>query len=209
MKRLLIPALLFLVFPALAQSQEPLPGHDYLEIPNGHPLDRVEGHVVVEECFNYICPGCNGFEPGFAAWAATLPSYVAVHHVAASFRPDFLPYARAYYAAETLGVADKSHAAVYDAIHKSHTLPAEGDPVDEERIAKFYSAYGIPAQQFLATMRGFDVDTKVRRASEYMQRSKVPSTPTIIVNGRYLVLGATYPDKLRIASYLIKKEHPQ
>jgi thiol:disulfide interchange protein DsbA len=40
-----------------------------------------------------------------------------------------------------------------------------------------------------------------------MTRAKVPSTPTIIVNGKYLVRGNTYGDMLRIASFLIEKEH--
>ena len=69
----------------------------------------------------------------------------------------------------------------------SHSLPAEGDKPDEERIAKFYAGFGVDAQEFLAAMRSFGVDAKVRRANEYMQRSKVPSTPTVIINGRYLV----------------------
>jgi thiol:disulfide interchange protein DsbA len=39
-----------------------------------------------------------------------------------------------------------------------------------------------------------------------MQRTRIPSTPSIVVNGRYLVRGDTYADMLRIASYLIEKE---
>ena len=113
----------------------------------------------------------------------------------------------AYYAAQALGVADKAHAAVYEAIHRTHSLPAEGDKPDDERIAKFYAGFGVDAQEFLAAMRSFGVDAKVRRANEYMQRTKVPSTPTVIINGRYLVKGATYDDMLRIATYLIEKEH--
>jgi thiol:disulfide interchange protein DsbA len=40
-----------------------------------------------------------------------------------------------------------------------------------------------------------------------MRRSQVPSTPTLVVNGRYLVRGDSYQDMLRIASFLIEKEH--
>jgi thiol:disulfide interchange protein DsbA len=39
-----------------------------------------------------------------------------------------------------------------------------------------------------------------------MQRSRIPSTPSIVVNGRYLVQGDTYADMLRNADYLIEKE---
>jgi len=207
MKSFFASVLLFLVLPAQAQPPVPVAGKDYLEIPNGRPLDPVDGAVVVEEFFNYICPACYSFEPFFAAWTKQLPSYAKLQHVPASFSPAFVQYAHAYYAAQALGVADKTHDAVFDAIHRTHTLPAEGDKPDEERIAKFYAGFGVSAQDFLAAMRSFGVDAKVRRANEYMQRSKVPSTPTIVINGRYLVRGATYQDMLRIATYLIEKVH--
>ena len=118
MKSLFVSALLFLVLPAQAQSPVPVVGKDYVEIANGRPLEPVEGAVVVEEFFNYICPACNNFEPFFVAWTAKLPAYVKLQHIPASFRPDFVQYARAYYAAQALGVADKAHAAVYEAVHR-------------------------------------------------------------------------------------------
>ncbi|HEX6995198.1 MAG TPA: thiol:disulfide interchange protein DsbA/DsbL [Gammaproteobacteria bacterium] len=211
MKKLAIPALLLLLTalgPAQAQSQSPpVAGTDYLEIPNGKPLDPADGMVVVEEFFNYICPGCNAFEPFFAAWVAELPPYVKVVHVPASFRPDFEPYARAYYTAEAFGVVEETHQAVYNAIHRTHDLPAEGDRPNEERVAEFYGEYGVDPEEFLKTMSSFGIDFKVRRAAQHMQASKVLSTPSIVINGRYLVRGRTYDDMLRIADYLIEKEH--
>jgi thiol:disulfide interchange protein DsbA len=40
-----------------------------------------------------------------------------------------------------------------------------------------------------------------------MTRAKVPATPTLVVNGRYLVKGNTDEETLQIASALIEKEH--
>jgi protein dithiol oxidoreductase (disulfide-forming) len=210
MRTIAVSALLVLLAgafsPAQAQSQEPVAGRDYTVIPNGRPLDPADGVIVVEEFFNYICPGCNAFEPVFAPWAAKLPAGVKLVHVPASFRADFVQYARAYYAAQSLNVAEKAHAAVYEAIHRTRTLPAEGQRPDEEKIAAFYADYGVDEEQFLATMRSFAVDLKVRRAAEHMTRIRVPSTPSVVINGRYLVRGQTYADTLRIADYLIEKE---
>lgn len=190
-----------------AQAQTPVAGTDYTEISNGRPLDPpAAGVVVVEEYFNYICPACNAFEPLFVAWAAKLPDNVKVVHVPASFRADFLPYAAAYYTAQSMGVAEKSHAAVYQAIHRGRTLPAEGQRVDEEKIAAFYADYGVDSQQFLAAMRSMSTGLKVKRAADHMTRIRVPSTPTIVVNGKYLVKGNSYQDMLRIADFLIEKE---
>lgn len=190
-----------------AQTPQFVAGKDYVEIPNGKPLDSVDGKVVVEEFFNYVCPACYGFEPFLVAWTAKLPPYATLVHIPASFRADFVPYARGYYAAQALGIADKAHSAVYEAIHVKHTLPSEGQTPDEERIAAFYAGYGADKAQILSAMRSFGVDVKVRRATEHMQKSKVPATPTIIVNGRYLVKGSSNEQMLQIASFLIEKEH--
>ena len=190
-----------------AQAQSPVAGKDYIEIPNGRPLEPAEGVVVVEEFFNYICPACNAFEPVFVAWQAKLPAYAKVVHVPATFRPDFVPYAKAYYAAEGLGLVEKTHRAVYEGIHVKRTIPAEGDRPDEEKIAAFYAGFGVTKEQFLSAMRSFGVTVKVNRATEHMTTSRVPSTPTLVIIGRYLVRGATWDDSLRIASFLIEKEH--
>jgi hypothetical protein len=61
MKGSMISALVLLaagvVGSAQAQTVVPVAGKDYLEIPNGRPLDPAEaGVIVVEEFFNYICP---------------------------------------------------------------------------------------------------------------------------------------------------------
>jgi thiol:disulfide interchange protein DsbA len=190
-----------------AQAQTPVAGRDYIEIPNGQPLEPAAGMVVVEEFFNYICPACNAFEPAFAPWTKELPPYAKLVHVPASFRADFVQYARAYYAAQALGVAEKTHQAVYNAIHIEHSIPAEGDRPDEAKIAEFYAGFGVKASDFLAAMQSFGVNAKVKRADELMKRNKIPSTPSVVINGRYLVRGATYGDTLRIASYLIEQEH--
>jgi thiol:disulfide interchange protein DsbA len=164
------------------------------------------GTIVVEEFFNYICPACNAFEPNFVAWQAKLPADVKVVHIPATFRADFMQYAKAYYAAEGLGLVDKTHRAVYEAIHVKHTIPAEGDRPDEEKIAAFYAGFGVGKDEFLSAMRSFGVNVKVNRATEQMTKNKVPSTPTVVVNGRYMVKGTTWDDTLRIASSLIEKE---
>jgi thiol:disulfide interchange protein DsbA len=194
---------------AQAQSPVPVADTDYIEIPNGKPLDPADGKVVVEEFFNYICPACNSVEPQFVAWTAQLPSDVKIVHIPAAFRPDFVPYARAYYAAIAFGVAVESHSAVYNSIHSTHTLPAEGEKPDAKKIAAFYAAFGVNAEEFLVAMRSFEVDFKMRRGTDHMRHSRASGTPSVVVNGRYLVRGRSFADVLRTASYMVDKEREQ
>ncbi|MGE8281788.1 MAG: thiol:disulfide interchange protein DsbA/DsbL, partial [Stenotrophomonas sp.] len=56
------------------------------------------------------------------------------------------------------------------------------------------------------TMGSFAVAAKVNRAKQFAQRSKISGTPSLIVNGKYLVKGKSYDDMLRIADHLIARE---
>ncbi|KAG0754347.1 hypothetical protein G6F22_021045 [Rhizopus arrhizus] len=73
-------------------------------------------------------------------------------------------YARAFYAAQTLGVQEKTHEALYAAIHSQKTLKGERGRDSVDDIAKFYGAYGVDPKQFAATMGSFAVNAKTNSA---------------------------------------------
>lgn len=178
-------------------------GVDYKLISDGQPFEPADGKIEVVEFFNYACPACNSFNPMLKAWKAKLPADVKLVYVALDFRPDFVQYARAYFAAEALGLVEKTHEQVYDGVHVTHTLPGEGTPPDEARIAAFYSRFGVSAAEFQQTMSGFAVNTKIAKARKYAAQSQVQSTPSLLVNGKYLVKGQSRDDMLRITDQLI------
>ncbi|MET0583027.1 MAG: thiol:disulfide interchange protein DsbA/DsbL [Pseudoxanthomonas sp.] len=188
------------------QGPAPVAGTDYIEISGGQPWQPLNGKIEVVEMFNYICPACYAFDPALRNWKAKQPADVNVIYVPAQFRPDFVQYAKAFYAAESLGIQDRSHQAVYEAIHVKHSIPAEGDPVDEAKIAAFYTQYGVSAQQFLDTMKSFAVAGRINKANQFALRSKIEGTPSLVVNGKYLVKGRSWEDMLRIADHLIAGE---
>ncbi|NGY05563.1 thiol:disulfide interchange protein DsbA/DsbL [Solimonas terrae] len=182
-------------------------GDDYVSISGGEPFDTGAGKVEVAEVFNYVCPACAGFNPMFQEWKKKLPAYVHVVYVPADFRPDFKAYARAYYAADALGLVDKTHEAVYAAIHEEHTLPGEGMTLDPAKIAAFYAKYGADPAQFQDLMSSFTVDAQVNKAHQFMMQSQVRQTPSLVIDGKYLVKGKTREDLLKNADQLIAREH--
>jgi thiol:disulfide interchange protein DsbA len=193
--------------PAATPAGPPLvPGVDYVEIAGGQPFEPLNGKVEVTEIFGYVCPACNAMEPNLRAWKSRLPADVRLTYVPALFGPDWTPYAHAFYAAEALGLVEKTHDAVYSAIHAQNSLPGEGDKPTDEPIAAFYARYGVSAEQFRNTMKSFAVSGKVNKARQYAVRSKIEGTPTLIVNGKYRVQGRTYDDMFRIADALIAQE---
>jgi thiol:disulfide interchange protein DsbA len=193
--------------PAATGNGAPLvAGTDYEEIQNGQPFDPLNGKIEVVEVFGYVCPACFRFQPMVNAWEKSLPSDVRFTYVPAAFGPEWVPYAHAFYVSQSMGLVAKTHDALFNAIHVAQTLPGEGKTPDEAAIAKFYGQYGADPKQFLDAMHSFAIDAKVNRAKQFMTRSGVQGTPTLIIDGRYRVLGKSYEDMLRIANQLIAQE---
>ena len=185
---------------------EPVAGTDYIAIDGGQPFQPATGKVEVAEIFGYVCPACARFQPQVSSWKAGLPADVNFVYVPAVFGGVWDNYARAFYAAETLGVQEKTHDALYAAIHIEQTLKGERGQDSVDDIAGFYAKHGVNAKTFADTMGSFAVAAKVNRAKQFAQRSKISGTPSLIVNGKYLVKGQSYDDMLRIADHLIARE---
>lgn len=172
--------------PAAPQGPAPVAGVDYVQIANGQPLQPGTGRIEVAEVFGYTCPHCAHFEPELQAWKKHQAADVALVQVPAPFGGYWDPYARAYYAAEALGVLAQSNEAMFDAIHVKRTMPV-GPNVGAAELAPFYAQYGVDAKRFADTYNSFGVDAKINRARQFAVKSGVESTPSIVVNGKYRV----------------------
>ena len=201
---LLAAGLALLALPSAALAQELVPGVHYFDITGGTPFAAPEGKIEVVEVFGYTCPHCASFEPHLVAWERKLPEDVALVRVPAPFGGHWMPYARAYYAAEAQGLAERTHQAVFDAIHRNGTLLASG--VTDAELADFYAGHGADRARFLADMSSEATRAKLREATGFLQRSGVEGTPSLVVNGRYRVVGRTIDDILRNASALVERE---
>jgi protein dithiol oxidoreductase (disulfide-forming) len=182
-------------------------GTDYVEIQGGQPFQPLNGKIEVVEVFNFICPACARFEPLLSAWARKLPADVRMTYVPADFNAQWRPYAQAYEVAAAMGLDAKSHDAVFSAIHLTHALPGETDKPDDAKIAAFYAKYGADPKVFLDAMHSFSTDAKLKRDRQFLLTSGVEGTPTIIVDGKYRVIGTKGDeDVLRITDLLIARE---
>lgn len=194
------------------QGPAPVAGTDYAVIPNGQPFAPLNGQVEVVEVFGYVCPACARFAPDVAAWKKKQPADVRVTYVPVVFGTVWAPYAKAFYAAQAKGVADRSHDAVFTAIHLQRVLAGEGQPpADPATIAQWYAQhYGVDAKEFVSLMNGFSTNAQIARGMQFAKNTGVEGTPTLIVNGKYRVTGGkTYADVLRIADHLIATERAQ
>jgi thiol:disulfide interchange protein DsbA len=162
--------------------------------------------VEVLEVFSYACPHCAHFQPYAEQLKQALPSYASFGYMPAVFNPQWEPYARAFYAAQSLGVLDATHQALFDALHRDH-LPLR--TIDE--LASFYAQHGVETAKFLATASSFEVESKLARARDIVKADGVDGTPTLVVNGKYRVTGVSaggYPQLIELVGWLVQKEHP-
>jgi thiol:disulfide interchange protein DsbA len=196
----LLPALGF----AQAGDAAPVAGVDYVEIAGGTPFSTAPGKIEVVEVFGYTCIHCAHFEPLVGAWKARLPDDVEFVPVPAPFGGYWIPYAQAFYAARDQGLLGKTHAAMFRALHETGALPiANATPAE---IAGFYAGYGADSGAFVRAMASEATAERLQRARDFLRRSGVEGTPTLIVAGKYRVLGGSFQESLDIASALVERE---
>jgi thiol:disulfide interchange protein DsbA len=206
---------------ATASAQSWTEGKNYFVIEPRQPTTVEPGKIEVLEVFSYGCPACNAFVPIAEKMKASLPPNAQMTFLPASFIPteNWPMFQRAYFAAKALGIADRTHNKMFDAVWGSGEL-AITDPKTNrlkkplpsiEDAAKFYARVGgVKAEDFVAAAKSFSVEANMRRADMLIKDAyKVPSTPTIIVNGRYRLDGQSaggYQQMIDLTNWLVAKE---
>ena len=195
---------------AAAKAPPLVAGVDYVDIPNGQRFNTADGRIEVVEVFGYVCPFCASVQPMVSAMKAKFPADVHMVYVPAAFGGTWDNYAKAFYTAEAMGLVDKTHDAMFRAIHIDKTLKGERGMDTPEQIAAFYGNYGADPKQFTSSMQSFAVATKVNSGRQFIlnafSNGDSPSTPAFIVDGKYRVKGKSVDDVFRVLNQLIVAE---
>ena len=197
--------------PAPASTKAALPppvqGTDYDLI--DHPAPIHGRKVEVVEVFGYGCPICNRFQPFLSAWEKKAPADVSLSYLPAPFGADpehcWDEFARAFFAAQALGVQAKAHEGIYKEVFEQHQL------VSCESVSELWSDYGVSQKTLAARMQTFDVGAKMSAAHDQVVHWGVDGTPTLVVDGKYRVSLTRQggPDGLlRTVDWLIAKQRP-
>src|ERR1700760_1674722 len=95
-------------------------GVNYFLVQPPRPTSVPAGKVEVTEVFSYACPACNLFQPTMHKLKQSLPPNAVLDYLPAAFNPteDWPMFQLAYLTALSLGVADKAHDAMFDAVWK-------------------------------------------------------------------------------------------
>ncbi|HKU47477.1 MAG TPA: thiol:disulfide interchange protein DsbA/DsbL [Burkholderiales bacterium] len=154
---------------------------DVLEL--NPPLPVESGNKIeVLEFFWYGCIHCYNLEPRLEPWIKALPKDVEFRRVPAVFNERWAHDASIFYAIDAMGLLDKLHRPLFDAIHR--------DRLRTDRWAElsaWLQKQGVDAQKFESTLKSFGVQGKTKRAIRLTADYKIDGTPSMAVHGRYTV----------------------
>lgn len=161
-------------------------GRDYLVIEPAQPVSSGR-KIEVLEFFWYGCPHCNRLEPHLNAWLKRKPADADFRRVPAAFRESWLPLARAQYALQSLGLADKLHGELFAAIHDQKTLDIKTLARDPAPLFDWVAGKGVDRKKFAAAYNSPEVTARTQSTIETTGKYALPDVPAVVINGRYLI----------------------
>lgn len=204
----------------IAQAAAPwTEGQQYFLVRPAQPTAVAAGKVEVLEVFSYACPACNHFYPAIDKLEAALPAgRVQWRFLPASWHPDedWKVFQRAYFAALSLGIAERTHDRVFDAVWKTGELATmDGNQMKSPLpsladVAHFYDSVAkLKPGEFLGAAHSFSVDAQMREADAQIMAYQADSTPTLIINGKYRLTPKSAGSEeqfIALAKWLVEQE---
>ncbi|MEK7843617.1 MAG: thiol:disulfide interchange protein DsbA/DsbL [Pseudomonadota bacterium] len=177
-------------------------GRDYTVLPEPRPTQSGK-NIEVLEFFWYGCPHCYDLHPLIKVWQKKMPKDVSFRYVPAVFRANWVAGTKTFYALEALGVRDKLHDKVYDAIHLDKI-----DLSKEDVLFDWMAKQGMERQKFIDAYNSFSVQNQATRSTQMSKDYNLSGVPALVVDGRYLTsgkMGGTPQDTIRTLEELIVK----
>jgi len=173
----------FLGSPVALAAAPPVKDREYRVIsPAQPPLDSSSAkQVEVIEFFYYGCPHCYNLQPHLKEWLKSAPKDVAFRRMPTVFRESWLPLTHAYYALESIGVLEKIHDDVFDAVQQKNVRLG-----DRQVLLEWAGHKGVDVKKLSDAYDSFAVQTKTRRSVQFTRTYGISGTPSIVVGGRYL-----------------------
>ncbi len=179
------------------QAADYVAGKDYKVLDNP---EKISGDaIIVREFFWYGCPHCYSLNPFMEKWSKSKGKDVAFFKTPAALNPVWEASARGFYAAQLLGYEDKTHDALFDAIHKDNKKL-----FDQASLSKWYASKGVDQKKFNSLYNSFAVGTKIGRSQAGAKRYQLTGVPAVVVQGKYVVTGedAKVP---KVVEFLVNK----
>jgi len=166
---------------AVASPTAPANGVDYITLAAPQPVQTVGKKIEVIEFFAFHCGACNVFEPTLHAWVQKNADKVSFRRIPFPFTGPADPEAHLYLTLEAMGKAEEYTGKVFRAFHVERQRLTKDDV-----ILDWAAKNGLDMVKFKAAWNSFGVLTKLKRLPTVASNYKIDSTPSVVVNGRYL-----------------------
>ena len=181
-------------------------GVTYKTLKPAVPTNVAPGKVEVVEVFWYACGHCYLLEPKLDAWEKKgKPANVELIRMPAVWNEVLKTHARLFYTIEILGRRELNSEAFRE-------INVRGNRLDTpDKIESFFTSRGVSKADFQKAFSGFAVESKLARAIDLNKRYRITSTPTVVVNGKYVTDAsmAGGEDKLfQVINALAAREKP-
>ncbi len=205
LKRLLLPVVMLCAsVTAVAQGDQSWQEGTHYDVITPAIRTANPDKIEVAEFFWYGCGHCYTFEPLIGQWKKTLAEDVEFRGSPAIWNQQMELHARAYYAADVLGVLDTMNLVVFQAMN------VDGKRLgSEEEIVELFAAHGVDEAEFTKAFNSFGVSSQVRQANARARAAKITGTPEMMVNGKYRIStrkAGNQANMLKIADFLVAKE---
>jgi protein dithiol oxidoreductase (disulfide-forming) len=204
MKKLLLSFALFLSAMNLSSPLLAAPqiGQEFDAVAQTIPTDD-KNKIEVMEIFWYGCSHCYHMEQPLSAWLKKLPADVSFKRMPGLPNPSWTPMAQAYFTMEALGINEKLHHKLFDAIHKQKSL----NPTDQKAALDWIvNNSGLDRKKVEDTFNSFTVSTNLKRAAQLFRSSGATGVPSLVIDGKYITSGTMAggnTQALQVASYII------
>ncbi|MDP1997202.1 MAG: DsbA family protein, partial [Gallionella sp.] len=93
-------------------------------------------------------------------------------------------------------------AGLHDALFKAWNV--NGNTLTEEaKILDFVAPHGVDRAKFSAAYNSFSMQSKVVRAKQMIRSYGINGTPTLVVDGKYLITGLQPANAIRVLNEVI------
>lgn len=175
-------AVLMLTFSTFALAETPTMGSEFDSVTQNIATDN-PAKIEVMEIFWYGCSHCYQMEAPLHAWVKKLPSDVYFKRIPGLPNPSWAPMAKTFYAMETLGVSEKLHSKLFEAIHKTKTL----NPTDEKAAIDWITAQsGMDKLKVEQAFKSFTINTNLNRAAQVFKSSGATGVPSLVIDGKFI-----------------------
>ena len=175
--------------------------YQYSELKPAQPVETQGKKIEVVEFFWYGCIHCYNLEPALEGWLKKLPPDTQFRRIPAVFNERWGHDAAIFYTFEAMGVLDKLHRSLFDAIHRDRLRTD-----NQAALGEWLQRNGVEPKKFYETLKSFGVQSKTRRAVQLTTAYKIDGTPAMAVQGRYTVSveqGRSQEGMLETVSYLV------